>query len=156
MYRPNNKSFLTRPDPGCAVDMPCITYSMSFDPALTYRQWFPSQHEILQYLHHIASKYDINSRLRLNAEMLNATWDEETKVWTVKYRESKSYEISELRSKILVSAIGQLVVPSYGGIKGMDRFKGDILHCICWSADIALDGKDVVVIGNGGEKRTLT
>jgi cation diffusion facilitator CzcD-associated flavoprotein CzcO len=71
------------------------------------------------------------------------------------YRNSKSYEISELRSKILVSAIGQLVVPSYGGIKGMDRFKGELLHCNRWSADVALDGKDVVVIGNGGEQRSL-
>jgi cation diffusion facilitator CzcD-associated flavoprotein CzcO len=98
-------------DLGCAVDMPCITYSMSFDPALTYCQWFPSQYEILQYLHHVVSKYDINQRLQLDAEEVNTTWNDTTKMWTVVYRNPKTSEVSEQQPKFLISAIGE---PSYG------------------------------------------
>jgi cation diffusion facilitator CzcD-associated flavoprotein CzcO len=129
--------------------MPCVTYSMSFDPSLTYRQWFPSQYEILQYLHHVASKYDINQRLHLDAEVVNATWNDTKKMWTVVYRDSKTSETSEQQSKFLISAIGQLVEPSYGGIKDLDRFKGDVLHCNRWNTQISLEDKDVIVIGNG-------
>jgi len=142
--------------------MPCVTYSMSFDPSKTYRHWFPSQVEILQYLHHVASKYKINDHLRLNTEVVNANWNDKTKMWTVVYRNSKTSELSEQQSKFLISAIGQLVEPSYGGIQGLDNFKGDVLHCSRWDGDVSLEGKDVVVIGNGGEfvislrSRTLT
>ncbi|KAH7063910.1 hypothetical protein BKA63DRAFT_428924 [Paraphoma chrysanthemicola] len=135
--------------PGCAVDSPCVAYSMSFDPATTYRQWLPSQSEILQYLHYVAAKYDINSLIRLNAEMLNAVWDDEAKLWAVTYRDRNSSQSFELQSRILISAIGQLVEPSYGGIKGLDCFKGAILHCNRWDTDTILGDKNIVVIGNG-------
>lgn len=123
---------------------------MSFDPAKTYRQWLPSQGEILQYLHYVAAKYDINSRIRLNAEMLNAGWDDEARLWAITYRDRSLSQSFELQSRILISAIGQLVEPSYAGIKGLDCFKGAILHCNRWNNDISLKDKHAIVIGNGG------
>ncbi|KAF2106249.1 hypothetical protein BDV96DRAFT_508154 [Lophiotrema nucula] len=135
--------------PGCAVDMPCVTYSMSFDPSQTYRQWFPSQGEILQYLHHVASKYEIEKHLQLSTEVVKASWNDESKMWTVVYREPTTSKLLEQQSKFLISAIGQLVEPSYGGIQGLDRFTGGVLHCNHWDDSVTLEDKNVVVIGNG-------
>lgn len=132
--------------------MPCVTYSMSFDPALTYRQWYPSQREIVQYLHNIASRFQINERLTLNAEVVSARWDDATQMWLVAYKLGQTGEIVEQQSKILVSAIGQLVEPTYGGVQGLEKFKGDILHCNQWNSDTNLAGKQVVVVGNGGKQ----
>jgi hypothetical protein len=131
--------------------MPCITYSMSFDPALTYRQWLPSQAEILQYLHDITTKYRVDQRLTLNAEFVDANWNDKTKLWTVTYKNLKTSELYEQESRFLISAIGQLVEPIYGGIQGLEHFEGDVLHCNRWDNDVSLDDKNVVVIGNGGK-----
>jgi cation diffusion facilitator CzcD-associated flavoprotein CzcO len=70
-------------------------------------------------------------------------------MWTVVYRNSKTAETSEQQSKFLISKIGQLVEPSYWGVKGLDSFKGVVLHCNRWNTETTLEDKDVVVIGNG-------
>ncbi|KAF2831521.1 hypothetical protein CC86DRAFT_391080 [Ophiobolus disseminans] len=111
--------------------MPCVTYSMSFDPAVTYHQWFPLQSEILRF-HDVASKHDLNKHIRLNSKM-----------------DTGSNETFELDTKILVFTIGQLVEPSYGGIQGRTLFDGDVLHCNRWKNDVILDQKHIVVIVNG-------
>ncbi|KUJ10411.1 FAD/NAD(P)-binding domain-containing protein [Mollisia scopiformis] len=135
--------------PRCAVDMPCVTYSMSFDPSQTYRQWFPSQGEILQYIHRLASKDNINQHLQFNVEVVDAKWSDKTKIRTVIYRDTRTLELCEQQTKLLISAIGQLVEPSYGDIQGLGHFEGDVLHCNRWDDHVKLKGKNVVVVGNG-------
>ncbi|KAF2657184.1 FAD/NAD(P)-binding domain-containing protein [Lophiostoma macrostomum CBS 122681] len=135
--------------PGCAVAIPCVTYGMSFDPSRTYCQWYPSQCEILQYLHHIASKYNIEEHMQLNTEFVRASWDDDTKLWTVVYKDRQRSEMYEQQTKFLISAIGLLVEPSYEGVQDLDRFGGDVIHANRWNDNIKLEGKRVVVVGNG-------
>ncbi|KAF1958190.1 FAD/NAD(P)-binding domain-containing protein [Byssothecium circinans] len=135
--------------PGCAVALPCVTYSMSFLPCRTYRHWFPSQGEILQYLHHVASTYEIQKHLHLNTEFLHAHWNESTKSWTVVCKEIGKDKPSEQQCRFLISAMGQLVEPSYAGIQEIDKFQGRIVHCNRWDDTVDLHGKRVVVRGNG-------
>jgi cation diffusion facilitator CzcD-associated flavoprotein CzcO len=86
-------------DPGCAVNIPCVTYSMSFEPSQTYRHWFPPQGEILQYLHHVASKYKIDQHLQLNTEFVRASWNDDAKLWTVVYKNLHTSEVFKEQAK---------------------------------------------------------
>lgn len=54
-----------------------------------------------------------------------------------------------LRSRFVVSAVGQLNMPKYPKIPGMDDFSGKVMHSARWDHSVDLRGKRVAVIGNG-------
>jgi len=57
-----------------------------------------------------------------------------------------SYTIT---SDFLVSAVGQLNVPKFPDIPGLDEFKGKLMHSARWDWSYDLRGKKVAIIGNG-------
>jgi len=50
---------------------------------------------------------------------------------------------------VLVSALGQLNRPSFAGIPGRERFKGESWHSARWNHGVDLAGKTVACIGSG-------
>jgi cation diffusion facilitator CzcD-associated flavoprotein CzcO len=52
-------------------------------------------------------------------------------------------------SSFLVSAVGQLNVPKYPDIKGLESFKGKFMHSARWDWDYDLRDKKIGIIGNG-------
>lgn len=54
-----------------------------------------------------------------------------------------------LKSDFLVSAIGQLNVPRFPNIPGLDKFRGIAMHSARWDWSYKLEGKRIAVIGNG-------
>lgn len=50
---------------------------------------------------------------------------------------------------ILVNASGILNNWQWPAIKGLDRYKGKLLHTANWDEDVQLEGKHVGLIGNG-------
>jgi cation diffusion facilitator CzcD-associated flavoprotein CzcO len=57
-----------------------------------------------------------------------------------------SYEIS---TDFLVSAVGQLNVPKWPNIPGIEGFGGRVMHSARWDWSCDLEGKRIAVIGNG-------
>lgn len=55
----------------------------------------------------------------------------------------------EERCNILITARGQLSNPNWPDIKGLDDFKGKIMHSAIWDADYDFTDKRIAVIGNG-------
>jgi len=56
----------------------------------------------------------------------------------------------------LVSAVGQLNQPRYPDIKGLENFKGKIMHSARWDWSHRLEGKNVGIIGNGMRSTTCS
>ena len=54
-----------------------------------------------------------------------------------------------MTSDFLVSAVGQLNVPKYPDIQGLDSFKGKLMHSARWDWDYDLRDKRIGIIGNG-------
>lgn len=54
-----------------------------------------------------------------------------------------------MTSGFLVSAVGQLNVPKYPDIKGVDSFQGKKMHSARWDWDYDLRDKKIGIIGNG-------
>lgn len=50
---------------------------------------------------------------------------------------------------ILVNASGILNNWQWPAIKGLDRYKGTLLHTANWDENVSLEGKHVGLIGNG-------
>jgi len=83
-----------------------------------------------------------------------ARWDDSTKTWKTKITRTgnKDAEFGKeyiITSNFLVSAVGQLNVPKYPDIRGLDLFKGKSMHSARWDWDYDLRNKRIGVIGNG-------
>ncbi|KIM89673.1 hypothetical protein PILCRDRAFT_812480 [Piloderma croceum F 1598] len=135
--------------PGCAVDIPSIFYSLSFAPNPDFSQLFPDQSEILRYIKDVAKKFDVDTHIRVNMSWDDATWEEATKTWSVRLRDTQTGEIFLQECNILISGVGGLVNPNPCTIPGADTFEGAIAHTARWRKDIVLENKNVIVIGNG-------
>lgn len=92
--------------------------------------------------------------MRLNTAVEEACWDNVEKKWktTVQVSGEKDREFAgsyTITSDFLVSAVGQLNVPQYPAIPGMDDFNGKTMHSARWDWSYDLQGKRIAVIGNG-------
>jgi cation diffusion facilitator CzcD-associated flavoprotein CzcO/acetyl esterase/lipase len=130
--------------PGAACDVPSHLYSYSFEPNPDWTHVFSRQPEIADYLRHCASKYDLLRHLRFGAEVHSARYDEAENLWIVLLRDG-----SELRSKLLISGVGQLSRPATPKIAGIESFEGRSFHSATWDESYSLAGKRVAVVGTG-------
>lgn len=130
--------------PGAACDVPSHLYSFSFEPNPDWSHRFARQGEILAYLKHCADKYDLRRHLRLGAEVREARFDEVRQRWVVTLTDG-----TRLDSELLISATGQLSLPSVPELPGQADFQGQVFHSARWDHDLALEGKRVAVIGTG-------
>ncbi|GAB4010019.1 flavin-containing monooxygenase [Nocardioides ultimimeridianus] len=130
--------------PGAACDVPSPFYSYSFEPNPRWPHRFSRQPAILDYIHHVADKYDVRRHIRFGTEVLGASFDEATGRWTVEVSHGEPIVVD-----VLVSAVGQLSRPAYPAIEGRDTFAGEAFHSATWDHSVDLAGKRVAVIGTG-------
>ncbi|KAL4892222.1 hypothetical protein BDV59DRAFT_202739 [Aspergillus ambiguus] len=140
--------------PGCACDVWSTLYSYSFEQKTDWTREYPGQEEILGYVIKVAEKYGLFKHIRFNSAVQEARWDETNLRWNVNVgvsgaKDSQFIESYELTTDFLVSAVGQLNVPSLPSITGLDDFNGKMMHSARWDWSYDFAGKRVAVIGNG-------
>lgn len=64
-------------------------------------------------------------------------------------KEAECHTMYTITSDFLVSAVGQLNVPKYPEIPGIEKFKGKKMHSARWDWTYDLTGKKVAVVGSG-------
>jgi cation diffusion facilitator CzcD-associated flavoprotein CzcO len=130
--------------PGLAVDIASFTYSYSFEPNPNWSRLYAPGAELKEYANHVASKYDLRRHMRFNSSIEEADYDEKNRVWTV-YPQGQE----PVTARILILATGFLSQPNRPNIKGIDDFKGKVIHTAAWDHDYDLTGKRAAVIGTG-------
>lgn len=130
--------------PGAACDVPSPFYSYSFEPNPRWPHRFSRQPAILDYIRHVADKYDVRRHIRFGTEVTGAAFDHAAGKWTVELSAGDAVVVD-----VLVSAVGQLSRPAFPDIPGADAFTGDSFHSAEWDHDVDLTGKRVAVIGTG-------
>ncbi|WP_040690292.1 flavin-containing monooxygenase [Nocardia vinacea] len=130
--------------PGAACDAPSHLYSYSFEPNPDWSRRFAEQPEILRYLRHCATKYDVLRHIRTNTEVVGADYDAAEHAWTLTMQDG-----TVARADVLVTACGQLSRPSIPDVPGLDTFTGTVFHSATWNHEHDLRDRDVAVIGNG-------
>lgn len=96
-----------------------------------------------------ASKFDVDTHIKVNTSWDNAVWLEDKKMWRVALTNVKTNEKLVQECNVLISCIGGLVNPNPCLIPGVNSFKGEIAHTARWRNEIVLDDKNVVILGNG-------
>ncbi|KAL4864933.1 hypothetical protein BDV12DRAFT_175457 [Aspergillus spectabilis] len=140
--------------PGCACDVWSALYSYSFEQRSNWTREYPGQEEILTYLTGIASKYGLYPHIRFNSTVEEARWDENTREWRVQVKvsgvkDAQFQSAYELSANVLISGVGQLNMPRWPEIPGIEEFKGKSMHSARWDWTYDFKGKRVAIIGNG-------
>eukprot|EP00877_Chromochloris_zofingiensis_P012408 jgi/Chrzof1/7420/Cz02g23020.t1 len=130
--------------PGCACDIKSYLYCYSFEPNPTWSKPYPSQPEILQYLHNCVDKHQLKPHIQLNAAIVEARFDETSGIWHLSTHDGRKFQ-----ARVVIVAKGALTKPKVPALPGIDTFQGTILHSARWDPSIDLSGKRVAVVGTG-------
>jgi cation diffusion facilitator CzcD-associated flavoprotein CzcO len=129
--------------PGAACDVPSHLYEYSFAPNPRWSRRYAQQPEIQAYLEDVARSHGVLDRINTNTEVEAASWDEERGKWLLRT------SAGDHEADVLVTACGQLSVPSVPPLPGLDSFEGPAFHTAQWRHDVELAGKRVAVVGTG-------
>src|SRR3954462_10574241 len=67
--------------PGCACDVPSHLYSFSFAPNPDGTRTYSRQPEIRAYLGRVVEDFGVATKVRLNCEVTQASWEDDEKRW---------------------------------------------------------------------------
>ncbi len=129
--------------PGATCDIPSHLYEFSFEPNPRWSRRYAPQAEIQAYLEDVARRNGVLDRVRTSTEVEHARWEDDDGKWVLE----TSAGVHE--ADILITACGQLSVPSEPAIPGLESFDGPAFHTARWRHDVELAGKRVAVVGTG-------
>ncbi len=128
--------------PGAACDIPSHLYEYSFAPNSWSRRYAP-QVEIQAYVEGVARRFGVLDSVRTGTEVKSALWEEERGKWLLETSAGPH------EADLLITACGQLSVPTVPPIEGLESFEGPAFHTAEWRHDVDLSGKRVAVVGSG-------
>ncbi len=132
--------------PGAACDVPSHVYSLSFEQNPNWSRRYATSSEIQEYLVGVVDKHELHERMRLETEIVEARFDEDSGTWSLTANDGESFT-----ARAVIAGVGGLVDPSYPKIAGMDQFDGELMHTARWNHDVDLTDKRVAVDWNRGQ-----
>jgi cation diffusion facilitator CzcD-associated flavoprotein CzcO len=135
--------------PGARCDSDSYIYCFTWDKQLLQEwEWserYPEQPEILRYLEHVATRYDLKRDIQFNTRVTGATFDEKTNVWMVCTDQGE-----EVTARYLIAAVGSLSHTNMPQFKGLEKFKGKWYHTSRFPhGGVDFTAKRVGVVGTG-------
>jgi cation diffusion facilitator CzcD-associated flavoprotein CzcO len=129
--------------PGAACDVPSHLYEFSFEPNPHWSRRYAPRAEIQAYIEDVARRHGVLDRIRTGTEVQQARWDDERNKWVLQ-TSAGAHE-----ADVLLTACGQLSVPTVPPIAGLESFDGPAFHTAEWRHDVDVSGKRVAVVGTG-------
>lgn len=142
--------------PGVRSDSDMFSLGFSFRP-WTASNAIVDGAAILQYLQDTARERGLYERLRFGHAVQRASWCSRTSRWTVLAAQTGTGRSVELSCSFLYLCTGYY---DYSGgyqpeLRGVERFRGRIVHPQQWPPGLEHAGKRVVVIGSGATAVSL-
>lgn len=142
--------------PGIRSDSDMHTLGYSFKP------WEESKAiadgpSILSYVRQTAKEYGVDSLIRYQQKVKQASWDSEQQCWELTIEDGEQSSQHTLKTRFLHLCAGYYNY-SHGHepeFPGRDTFKGEFIHPQFWPEDLNYDNKRVLVIGSGATAMTL-
>ena len=112
---------------------------------------------ILQYIKNTAAKFGIDKKIKFNHKVMDASWTDAEKLWTLTIAAYENIPEHKLQCKFLMSCSGYYDYDKgYDpDIEGSETFTGKIVHPQKWDETINYENKKVIVIGSGATAFTL-
>jgi cation diffusion facilitator CzcD-associated flavoprotein CzcO len=141
--------------PGIRSDSDLHTFGYSFKP------WvgppIATAAEIRAYMGEVIEDNDLAKHVRYRHHINAASWSSEAKLWTIDAIDQDSGEARTFTANFLWMCQGYYrhsegYTPEW---KGMEDYKGRLIHPQRWPEDLKIEGKRIVVIGSGATAATL-
>ena len=135
--------------PGARCDIESMAYSYSFSPELE-QEWrwsevYATQPEILNYVEHVAQRFDLNKHINFDTRVERAVYDEDNQQWLI-YTDTGEV----VAARYFIMATGCLSVSKDLDIPGTDTFQGPSYVTGLWPhKGVDFTGQKVAVIGTG-------
>ncbi|MEG6509184.1 NAD(P)/FAD-dependent oxidoreductase [Methyloligella sp. 2.7D] len=131
--------------PGAEVDLESHIYSFSFEP-YDWSGIYATQEELLDYLNHVAKKWQVVKRIRFGEKVEQVAWNDADHQYTVTTASGEDHG----RFCAVISAVGFLNVPLLPPFaRGETPFKGVQCHTSRWPHGLEMTGKRVGILGTG-------
>ncbi|WP_137148122.1 NAD(P)/FAD-dependent oxidoreductase [Mycolicibacterium sp. CR10] len=136
--------------PGLACDVKSHLYSFSFDLNPRWSRLWSGQQEILEYFERCARRYRLEPNLKLNTEIVSATWETDTGTWLLTTAAGDEFSFD-----IVVSAIGMFTRPVMPDLVEEEPYTGLLMHTARWDHSVDLRNSRVAVLGTGSTAAQL-
>ncbi|GAB3233358.1 flavin-containing monooxygenase [Mycolicibacterium hippocampi] len=136
--------------PGLACDVKSHLYSYSFDLNPRWSRLWSGQEEILEYFERCARRYRLDAHLRLNTEIVSATWETADRTWRLGTATGEEFTFD-----IVVSAVGIFTQPVMPDLVEEEPFTGTLMHTARWDHSVDLRDARVAVLGTGSTAAQL-
>ncbi|MBJ7348436.1 MAG: NAD(P)/FAD-dependent oxidoreductase, partial [Thermoleophilaceae bacterium] len=142
--------------PGIRSDSDMYTLGYRFKP-WTSDQTLADGPAILDYIRETASEVGIDKKIRYGHKVVRGEWSSDEGQWTLTALRSDTGETVELTCNFVYVCSGYYAYDSgyTPEFKGVESFKGQVIHPQAWPEDLDYEGKKVVVIGSGATAVTL-
>src|SRR6202042_48261 len=88
---------------------------------------YATQPEILRYVDHVASRFDLRRDVEFSTRVTAAAWDDGSNRWLVETDRGH-----RVRAQFLIMAVGCLSAAKLPEVAGLERFDGDTYHTGRW------------------------
>lgn len=135
--------------PGARCDVESLEYSYGFSNKIQ-QEWnwshrFSFQPDIQSYIAHVAEETGVRSLISFETRVISQAYDSDSQTWTVKTDKGE-----KIICRFCIMATGNLSVPLYPDIPGLDEYQGDKYHSGLWPKEkVDFTGKRVAVFGTG-------
>ena len=133
--------------PGARVDSHFPHYQYWFSKELwdegDWKETFPAQPEIEQYINHVVDKFDLRRHITFNTRVTSAIYDTQRGTWMVCTNSGE-----QVVARFVIFNTGGLSEAKVPPFAGHDSFAGPSFHTSRWPRDgVELKGKRVAVFG---------
>jgi len=135
--------------PGARVDVESTQYCYLFSKEI-YEEWqwserYATQPELLRYFNFVVDRLGLRDLIRLETRVTAARWLADERLWEVRTNRGEI-----LRTRFLVTAMGNLSAPQVPDFPGFADYKGEWVQTSCWpEREVKFAGRKVGVFGTG-------
>lgn len=142
--------------PGIRSDSDMQTLGFAFKP-WDSRDAIAGGPAILDYLEETVEEFGLARHIRLGQRVTRASWSSTDSRWTITVREKGTGVDREIRCQFLLCCAGyyRYEAGHTPEFRGVDSYRGRLVHPQHWPRDLDYRGKRIVVIGSGATAVTL-
>ncbi len=140
--------------PGARCDIESVQYSYQFSSELqqewTWSERYASQPELLDYIRHVADRFDLRRHITFETRVDRAAFDDTSHRWRVETSAVGDGRSETIDARYLLLGVGVLSTTITPSFTDLDRFQGRTFHTGTWPHDpVDVSGRRVGVIGTG-------
>jgi len=142
--------------PGIRSDSDMYTFGFAFRPWTDAKTIAPRE-AIIEYLEKTVKDEGIDQHILFEHKVNKASWSSKESLWTITTNTPNSDHSKKFTCSFLSLCTGYYnyengFTPNF---KGIENFKGQIIHPQKWTEDIDYSNKKIIVIGSGATAITL-